>query len=142
MLPGMVTDGVTVEMVRPLFAAAWGVDTCDPAEAPTWQPDNPSRGQCGVTSLVLQDLLGGELILAEVFVGDEKVGYHYWLRLPDDTEVDLTADQFRPEERVVGGEVRHRPPDAPRRAREQYELLRSRVFAALDGMGVATPFMG
>lgn len=121
-------------MLRPLVEAAWGPDTCDPHNLETegWEPTNPARGQCGVTALVLQDLLGGELILGEVFVGADKVGHHYWNRLPDGTEVDLTAGQFFPEEAIVGGKVQHRPPDAPRRCREQYELLRERVLAALQ----------
>jgi len=43
----------------------------------------------------------------------------------------LTADQFRPDEEVVGGKVIARPPDAARYHREQYELLRGRVLGAL-----------
>jgi hypothetical protein len=122
-----------MEVLRPLVVAAWGPDTCDPHNLETegWQPDNPSRGQCGVTALVVQDLVGGDLILGEVFVGDAKVGHHYWNRLPDGTEIDLTGDQFLPEETVVGGQVQHRPPDGPRRCREQYELLKERVLAGL-----------
>ena len=125
--PGMLS----VQMLRPLLRAAWGPDTCDPHDLENWRPDNPSRGQCGVTALVIQDLLGGDLILGEVYVGKSKVGHHYWNRLPDGSEVDLTADQFQPEEAVVGGQVKHRPADAPRRYRDQYELLRRRVWAAL-----------
>jgi hypothetical protein len=34
---------------------------------------------------------------------------------------------------VAGGQVQQRPPDAPRRCREQYELLSRRVRAALAG---------
>jgi hypothetical protein len=45
--------------------------------------------------------------------------------------VDLTADQFLPNEEIVGGKVVARPPDAPYRYREQYELLRGRVLTAL-----------
>lgn len=84
-----------------------------------------------MTALVVQDLLGGDLILGEVRVDEVRTGYHWWNRLPDGTEVDLTADQFFPGEVVVDGRVVHRPPDAPRRCREQYELLRGRVLAAL-----------
>jgi len=80
---------------------------------------------------VVQDLLGGDLILAEVRVDGVKDGNHYWNRLPDGTDVDLTADQFLPGEVIVNPRVVHRPPDAPRRCREQYELLRERVLAAL-----------
>jgi len=90
-----------------------------------------------MTALVVQDVLGGDLILAEVHVDGIKVGHHYWNRLPDGSDADLTADQFRPEEDVVGGTVVVRPPDAPRRHREQYELLRGRVLEALAADGLA-----
>ena len=121
-----------MELLRSLLRTAWGSDTCDPHEE-HWRPDNPARGQCGVTALVVQDLLGGDLLLGEVHVDQTKIGNHYWNRLPDGTEIDFTADQFHPGEVVMGGRVQHRPPDAPRRCREQYELLRHRVFTALSG---------
>src|SRR2546423_12595604 len=84
---------LSVEMLRPLLRAAWGPDTCDPHGLEDWLPDNPARGQCGVTALVVQDLLGGDLVLGEVYVGQTKVSNHYWNRLPDGAEIDLTADQ-------------------------------------------------
>jgi mutator protein MutT len=83
--------------------------------------------------MVVQDLLGGELILGEVRLDGAKIGHHWWNELPDGNAVDLTAGQFHPGETVTGGEVRHRPPDAPRRCRGQYELLRHRVLRALAG---------
>jgi hypothetical protein len=126
---------LTADELRPYFRAAWGVDTCYPDGRDEWTPENPSREQCGMSALVVQDILGGDLILAEVHVAGVRIGYHYWNRLPDGTDVDLTADQFRPEEQVVGGEVVVRPPDAPRRHREQYELLRGRVLEALAADG-------
>jgi hypothetical protein len=84
-----------------------------------------------MTAFVVQDLLGGDLILGEVQVDGVKTGNHYWNRLPDGSEVDFTADQFYPGEVIANGQVVHRPPDAPRRYREQYELLRERVLSAL-----------
>ena len=122
---------LNVELLRPALRAAWGPDTCDPHDLAKWQPDNPARGQCGTTALVVQDLLGGELFLGEVRINGVKIGHHWWNRLPDGTTVDLTADQFQPGETVTGGEIRHRPPDAPTRCRGQYELLRHRVLGAL-----------
>jgi hypothetical protein len=86
-----------------------------------------------VTALVVQELLGGDLVLGEVFVDRTKVGHHYWNRLPDGRDVDFTADQFYPAEVVSGGQVQQRPPQAPRRCRGQYELVRRRVLAALSG---------
>lgn len=122
---------LNIDLLRPVVRAAWGPDTCEPDTAQEWGPDNPARAQCGVTALVVQDLLGGDLIHGEVHVDGAKVGNHYWNRLPDGTETDLTGDQFLPGEEVVGGQVVVRPPDGPRRMREQYELLRERVFAGL-----------
>jgi 8-oxo-dGTP pyrophosphatase MutT (NUDIX family) len=127
----MILSMLTVERLRPLFLAAWGPDTCDPHDLANWRTDNRARGQCGTTAMVVQDLLGGELILGEVHVDGVKIGHHWWNQLPDGAEVDLTAGQFQPGETVTGGEVRHRPPDAPRRCRGQYELLRHRVLVAL-----------
>lgn len=111
--------------------AGWGADTCDPADLGDWHPGNPSRGQCGVTALVVQDLLGGQLVLGEVHVGGQRVGRHYWNRFGSGVEVDLTRGQFRPEEAVVGGGVVARPAGPPVRCREQYEILRGRVMARL-----------
>ena len=93
-----------------------------------------------MTALVVQDLLGGDLVLGEVYAGDTKVGHHYWNRLRDGSQVDLTAAQFHPGEVVTGGEVVPRPPGPPRRCREQYALLRSRVLTALaDGEASVAP---
>jgi hypothetical protein len=56
-----------------------------------WNPNNPSLNQCAITALVVQDYFGGELLRCLMTNGDS----HYWNRLPDGTEVDLTEDQFR-----------------------------------------------
>lgn len=87
---------LTIDVLRPVLRAAWGPDTCDPHDLPDWRPDNPARGQCGVTALVVHDLLGGDLILGEVLVDGAKVGHHYWNRLPDGSEADLTPSSSTP----------------------------------------------
>ncbi|KAA1031889.1 hypothetical protein FVA95_08105 [Pseudonocardia sp. EV170527-09] len=115
--------------------ASWSRDTCDVADVGDWTPDRPSRGQCGATALVLHDLFGGDLLLAEVWHADGTLqGYHWWNRLPGGAEVDLTRDQFGPGE-VHPPRVVVRPEGPPRRCRAQYELLRRRVLDRLDGPG-------
>ncbi|MER5363371.1 hypothetical protein [Streptomyces sp. NPDC002785] len=108
----------------------WGADTTTPVHRPNWTPDNPARDQCGVTALVVNDLLGGELIRGEVHVNGERVDYHWWNRLGMGIEVDLTREQFGPDETVVGGDVIERPAEIVR-LRAEYELLRSRVVTVL-----------
>jgi hypothetical protein len=89
--------------------------------------------------MVLNDLLGGELIRGEVHVAGERVDYHWWNRLGDGIEVDLTREQFRPEEVVTEGIVIPRPPVTEgRRLREEYELLRERVLDKLHQQQTAT----
>jgi 8-oxo-dGTP pyrophosphatase MutT (NUDIX family) len=127
----MMLSVLTVERLRSVFLAAWGPDTCDPHDLASWRTDNPARGQCGTTALVVQDLLGGELIVGDVHVDGVKVGHHWWNQFPDGAEIDLTAGQFHPGETVTRGEGRLRPTDAPGRCRGQYELLRHRVLGAL-----------
>ena len=112
--------------------AAWDRRTCDPVDLADWRPENPSRGQCGVTALVIQDLLGGDLLLAEVHHSNgERQGCHYWNRLPGGAEVDLTREQFTDGEVIGPPAVVTRPPGPPKRRREQYELFRARVLGSL-----------
>jgi hypothetical protein len=91
-----------------------------------------SRGQCGTTSLVLNDYLGGDLVVADVFVNDLKDGVHYWNRLPDGRVVDLTRDQFRSIETLGTSTVLDRPPGPPRKGLAEYSLLSDRVANVLQ----------
>lgn len=68
--------------IRPARSAETSADEA-------WTLERPSLGQCAVTSLIVQDSLRGELLRSSV--GGIS---HYWNRLPDGTEVDLTRDQF------------------------------------------------
>lgn len=120
----------TLADIERAVRSSWSADTCTPAHRPHWNTDNPARDQCGVTAMVLNDLLGGELIRGEVHVDGQRVDYHWWNRLGLGVEIDLTREQFGPDEIVVGGDVIVRPPQFVR-LREEYELLRDRVLEAL-----------
>jgi hypothetical protein len=120
--------------------AAWALDTCDPVDADDWTVANPSRGQCGSTALTVHDLLGGDLLIAEVIRSDgSRQGVHYWNLLPDGTELDLTREQFADDEVIQQPRIQHRPAGLPSRCAEQYLTLRHRIFAALGIAGVAGP---
>jgi len=123
---------VRPEDVYAAIRAAWALDTCDPVDADNWSADQPSRGQCGSTALTIHDLLGGDLLIAEVAHADgSRQGVHYWNRLPDGTEVDLTRDQFTAHEVIKPPRTLRRPGGLPKRCAEQYLTMRGRVFSAL-----------
>jgi hypothetical protein len=123
---------VTFSDIEGAIRAAWSIETCDPIDTVNWGPDNPSRGQCGATALVVRDLLGGELLEAEVlFASGERQGFHYWNRLAG-IDIDLTRDQFTPDEVVQSPHTIAGPPQFPWVVAEQHAILRERVYAALD----------
>jgi len=53
-----------------------------------WSKDNPARGQCGVTALVVNDILGGEIFKTWL---DE--GWHFY-NVIDGERRDFTEEQF------------------------------------------------
>ena len=113
--------------------AGWAADTCDPVDLP-WSTDNPAKGQCGVTALVVNDLLGGDLMSAKVLFPDSTLqGWHTWNVFGDGFEVGLSPRA------VPGGRGRPAPgadhptprPGRPREP-ERYEALRGRALAVRD----------
>ena len=84
-----------------------------------------------MTALVVHDLMGGELLEAEVhYLDGERQGFHYWNRLAG-VDVDLTREQFTTQEVVQEPHTIDRLPEFPWRAEEQYLVFRRRVNAAL-----------
>lgn len=126
----------TLRDIEAAIRSAWSLETCDQVDVADWSPANPSRGQCGVTALTLHELLGGDLLEAEVLFPDgSRQGFHYWNRLPGGIDVDLTAEQFSPDEAIQEPKVVERPPGPPLRGAEQYEIFRTRVRSALGLTG-------
>jgi hypothetical protein len=84
---------LTLANIERAIWEAWSLDTAE--EDDGWTPENPSRGQCDITALVVQDLLGGEVLGADVFLDGARIEGHMWNRLPSGIDVDLTREQFR-----------------------------------------------
>ena len=116
-----------------VIRASWSEQTCDPVDLATWSRANPASGQCAVTALVVQDLLGGELLIAEVDNADgSRQGVHYWNRLGEGVELDLTREQFTRGEVIHAPRTVARPPDTSvGRLAGQYRALATAVRAAL-----------
>jgi hypothetical protein len=93
----------TLSSLERVFRTAWGPDTGHPLDLDAWSPANPARGQCGVSALVLKELIGGDLMRGDVHLDGVRVGGHYWNRCADGLDVDLTREQFTAGEVVVSG---------------------------------------
>jgi hypothetical protein len=99
----------TLAQLEEAIRESWSLDTAD--EDDGWTPENPSRGQCDITTLVVHDLVGGQLLGADVYLDGARIEGHMWNRLVSGIDVDLTRDQFKRGE-VVG---EPRSPSARRR---------------------------
>jgi hypothetical protein len=72
-----------VDQLLPVPRESWSAETSG-----QWLPDNPALGQCNVTSLVIQDLFGGEILKTEA-----PGGWHFYNRIHGE-RYDMTASQF------------------------------------------------
>ena len=122
----------TLSEIEGAVRASWGPDTfVASADYMARGSGQPSRGQCGTTALVIQDLLGGDLMVADVEYEGRVEGVHYWNVTPGGVELDLTRDQFIGAESLIN-QRRVTTERNPSAAGEQpFQLLRGRVTAAL-----------
>ncbi len=114
------------------------------ADPKNWSPENPLYGHCAVVAILVQENFKGEFLRASLFEvkGYEQMQSHYWNRLPNGAEVDLTAGQFKGNDRdsvpdgkptKSDGQTREEVPItresllAYKPTRERYEILKKRV---------------
>ncbi|WP_035667293.1 YunG family protein [Bradyrhizobium huanghuaihaiense] len=69
--------------VQRALSEAWSLSTSS-----QWTADNPAAGQCNVTSLLIHDLFGGDLLKTPLQAGD-----HFYNRI-EGKRYDFTASQF------------------------------------------------
>ncbi|WP_413789230.1 hypothetical protein [Bacillus yunxiaonensis] len=69
--------------MRDILFQSWSIETSS-----KWISDNPAKGQCGVTALVIHDLFEGEIMKTKV-----PEGWHFYNRI-NGKRYDFTASQF------------------------------------------------
>jgi hypothetical protein len=87
----------TLADVERAIRASWSRETSEDPDQ--WSEENSARGQCVATALVVRELLGGEILIANVLRDGARVERHAWNRLPSGLGLDLTREQFRDRER-------------------------------------------
>lgn len=115
-------------MIFKAIISAWGKDTAYRRDAETWTKENPAKGQCAITALVVNDYFGGKIISGESTDGI----VHFWNRVFG-IKIDLTERQFKEKKKfknlklwdrnelLASGDVQNR-----------YDILKRRVVKNLE----------
>ena len=111
------------------FLHAWCAETCAPRFRPKWSPDNPTWGQCSITSFIVQDLYGGKVYGVPLPEG----GFHCY-NVVGDLVFDLTSEQFGDRELDYdeANEQLREVHFADQDKRARYELLKRKLQAYRD----------
>lgn len=122
----------TLTEIEAAVRSSWGPDTAfATADYLARGAGRPSRGQCGTTALVVQQLLGGDLMVADVEHEGQVDGVHYWNVTPGGLELDLTRDQFLSAESLVNPRQVAARRNSSSAGEQPFRLLQERVTAAL-----------
>ena len=125
--PRDATAAFTLAELETAIRSSWSQETsADPDE---WTADNPSRGECDATAVVLRSYLGGEILVADILCDGRRVERHAWNRLPSGLTLDLARDQLRPDQELGRPSVEE--PMLLGNARQRHALLADRVAEAL-----------
>ena len=108
---------------------AWCRDTCYPPLRDNYEFSDPATGQCAVTALLIQDILGGEIVLCNRL-------NHYYNRINGE-DLDLTRSQFPEDEIVIWDEIVDRRELLKNHDTiERYYLLRRNYKFNLDNYNI------
>jgi hypothetical protein len=137
----ILCDSMPIDLkeLKAALRACWSKETS--AVEDFWSPERPSTGQCGPTSLVVQDFLGGDIAHSIVSsAGKENsnckqcpkiiecYGSHIYNVFPYGKRVDLTRCQFPDDFVILREEIIERGRVLGFRETERkYLILRERV---------------
>ncbi|TGD96667.1 hypothetical protein EU555_23180 [Methylobacterium nonmethylotrophicum] len=110
--------------LRSIMRERWSIETSS-----LWLPENPARGQCDVTSLIVHDLCGGDILKNRA-----PDGWHFY-NWANGERHDLTDSQFS--FIIDYSDLLSRRDDAlAGTALKQRMILRNRVVRRIEFCGV------
>lgn len=112
----MRVDNVKKKQIYDMLTKSWSIETSS-----KWTSENPAKGQCGVTALVVQDLYGGEI--KKTKVGDV---WHFY-NLIDGKVFDFTETQFNEEVNYMGVKSNREEALADTN-KKQYSILKEKIM--------------
>ncbi|WP_431733226.1 YunG family protein [Hylemonella gracilis] len=104
------------------IARVWSKDTSSPTGA--WSPSNPAQNHCSVTSLVVQDCFGGDILSTKTANGTHFYNVIYGVNW------DLTSSQF-PEPIPYDDTLSTREAALSDTSTEKYMLIKMRLTNAV-----------
>ena len=123
-VPAVSGDWPGIRTPRDLYSAlkhVWSRETCTERMRADWSPENPTLGQCTITSFLAQDIFGGKVLGTPL--GD---GNYHCYNVVGGCAFDLTSEQFGAETPDYGHSVeqsREAQLSKPGK-RERYEALK------------------
>jgi len=122
---------IAESQLEEVLKECWARETS--SDPDNWTRENPAWGQCAVTSLVVSDYLGGEIIWANVVLPDGRELSHYFNKISG-LEKDFTRVQFPPGTQIPAGQPKTKTFPTTRdyilsfeKTRQRYETLKRKV---------------
>lgn len=72
-----------IDIMHRALLRSWSLESSS-----RWTKENPAKGQCGVTALVVNDIFGGEILKTKA-----NEFWHYYNQI-DGVAIDFTQSQF------------------------------------------------
>ena len=126
---GLMAENLDINKIAKALKSSWNRDTCYPSCLKIYDVSDKSTGQCAITSLIINDYLGG--IIQSGYI--EELGIkHYW-NLINDEVIDITKGQFNKQYEFLDIKEKTREEMlSNENTKIRYELLRKRVSDFLD----------
>jgi hypothetical protein len=130
-----MVEEYTITQIMQAIKRSWAQETSYTPDQ--WSVDNPARGQCVISALVINDYFGGTYQRFEILLEDGREK-HYVNVLPDGVVIDVAGMQYSSEVKRTLSPLDPTNPQAVRDkllkdpgTAERYELLKKRVKTLL-----------